>query len=170
MRLISVSPSKSLVQCLYPGISLRKMFLQRGCFTWTFFSARRWYPGSCAVALKENNDEAVTAEYADGSDACKKALLMMKVNRFQADILEGMACQGGNITDWRRKYAESESTHDQGKFGNQDKMITSTLEKYVLLDIDLQIKNDEVGIGTFVTRFLPFNVEGFHAVYQFRCI
>lgn len=49
------------------------------------------------VALSENQDQPITAEYADGSEACKKALLMMKVNRFNADILEGMACVGGCV-------------------------------------------------------------------------
>ena len=48
-------------------------------------------------ALKENSEEEVSAEYADGSEACKKALLLMKVGRFQSDVLEGMACKGGCI-------------------------------------------------------------------------
>ena len=32
---------------------------------------------------------------ADGIDACKKALTLMKFNRFQDDFMEGMACEGG---------------------------------------------------------------------------
>ena len=97
------------------------------------------YKRQVAVALKENNDEAVTAEYADGSDACKKALLMMKVNRFQADILEGMACQGGCIcgpaTIENMPKAKARMTKEN--LAIKDKTIASTLEKYDFSDIDL---------------------------------
>lgn len=33
----------------------------------------------------------------DGIDACKKALTLMKFNRFQDDFMEGMACEGGCV-------------------------------------------------------------------------
>lgn len=49
-------------------------------------------------AAKECNDpEGITSIYADGAFECKKNLLMMKVGRFSADILEGMCCPGGCI-------------------------------------------------------------------------
>ena len=104
-----------------------------------FFSVGGGVSKAVAVALKENNDEAVTAEYADGSDACKKALLMMKVNRFQADILEGMACQGGCIcgpaTIENMPKAKARMTKEN--LAIKDKTIASTLEKYDFSDIDL---------------------------------
>ena len=51
-----------------------------------------------AQAAKECGDEeSITSIYADGSFECKKNLLMMKVGRFDADILEGMCCPGGCI-------------------------------------------------------------------------
>ena len=104
-----------------------------------FFSVGGGVSKAVAVALKENNDEAVTAEYADGSDACKKALLMMQVNRFQADILEGMACQGGCIcgpaTIENMPKAKARMTKEN--LAIKDKTIASTLEKYDFSDIDL---------------------------------
>lgn len=104
-----------------------------------FFSVGGGVSKAVAVALQENNDEAVTAEYADGSDACKKALLMMKVNRFQADILEGMACQGGCIcgpaTIENMPKAKARMTKEN--MAIKDKTIASTLEKYDFSDIDL---------------------------------
>ncbi len=90
-------------------------------------------------AIKENNDVAVTAEYADGAEACKKALLMMKVNRFNADVLEGMACQGGCICG----PATIESpTVLKGRMAKEnlalkDKTITSVLSVFDFSDIDL---------------------------------
>ena len=54
-------------------------------------------------AKEECGDEAeITSVYADGSHECKKNLLLMKVNRFSADILEGMCCVGGCINDRQR--------------------------------------------------------------------
>ena len=48
-------------------------------------------------ACKEEGGEEITAYYADGADECKKQLMLMKVNRFKEDILEGMCCEGGCI-------------------------------------------------------------------------
>lgn len=90
-------------------------------------------------ALKENNEEAVTAEYADGSAACKKSLLLMKVGRFQADVLEGMACPGGcvcgpaaieNAPKIKMRMAKENAAL-------KDKTIASTLEAFDFSDIDL---------------------------------
>ena len=49
-------------------------------------------------SLKENNLEAVTSKYADGAAECKMNLLLMKLGRFNEDILEGMACVGGCVS------------------------------------------------------------------------
>ncbi|MEG0527000.1 MAG: 4Fe-4S dicluster domain-containing protein [Longicatena sp.] len=91
------------------------------------------------IALAENGDEAIKAEYADGSVACKKALLMMKINRFEADILEGMACQGGCIcgpaTIESAMKVKARMTKENLPI--KDKTIHSTLEKYDFSDIDL---------------------------------
>lgn len=92
-----------------------------------------------AEALNENNDQPITAEYADGSAACKKALLLMKVGRFSADILEGMACVGGcvcgpasieNAPKIKARMAKENLAH-------KDKTIHSTLEKFDFSNIDL---------------------------------
>lgn len=46
---------------------------------------------------KEKNDPDINAVYADGCMECKKQLLLMKVGKFNADILEGMCCVGGCV-------------------------------------------------------------------------
>ena len=97
----------------------------------------------------------------------------MKVNRFQADILEGMACQGGCIcgpaTIENMPKAKARMTKEN--LAIKDKTIASTLRNMISRILITQIKNDEVGIGTFVTRFLPFNVEGFSCcIPVFRCV
>ena len=48
------------------------------------------------VAKSEGIDN-IKAYYADGANECKKQLLLMKVGRFNFDILEGMSCEGGCI-------------------------------------------------------------------------
>lgn len=90
-------------------------------------------------ALKENSEEAVSAEYADGSEACKKALLLMKVGRFQSDVLEGMACKGGCICgpasiENAPKIKQRMAKENQ-KFSN--KTIASTFNTFDFSGIDL---------------------------------
>ncbi len=50
-------------------------------------------------AMKEQGVDTskMTVEICDGADACKKALLLMKVGKLPADFIEGMACQGGCV-------------------------------------------------------------------------
>ena len=48
------------------------------------------------VAKSEGIDN-IKAYYADGANECKKQLLLMKVGRFNFDILEDMSCEGGCI-------------------------------------------------------------------------
>ncbi|MEG0506465.1 MAG: 4Fe-4S dicluster domain-containing protein [Longicatena sp.] len=90
-------------------------------------------------ALSENGDASITSEYADGATACKKALLMMKANRFQADVLEGMACVGGCIcgpaTIETAPKAKARMTKENLEI--KDKTIKSTLENFDFSEIDL---------------------------------
>ena len=89
--------------------------------------------------LKETGDDPITAEYADGSEACKKALLMMKVNRFQPDVLEGMACVGGCICG-PATVENPIKAKAKMKLENKPlaaKTVASTLEVYDFSDIDL---------------------------------
>lgn len=104
-----------------------------------FFSVGGGVSKAVVEALKENNDEPVTAEYADGSEACKKALLMMKVNRFQADILEGMACMGGCINGPAsiENSPKAKARMTKENLAIKDKTITSTLDVHDFSEIDL---------------------------------
>ena len=92
-----------------------------------------------ATALQENQDEPVTSEYADGGFECKKALLMLKVGRFNADVLEGMACPGGCVcgpaTIENPIKAKVRMTKENAAI--KDKTIASTLEVFDFSDIDL---------------------------------
>ena len=49
-------------------------------------------------SLKES-DNCIDAKVcrANGSQECKKALLLMKVGRLPEDFIEGMACDGGCV-------------------------------------------------------------------------
>lgn len=90
-------------------------------------------------ALKENDEEPVSAEYADGAAACKKSLLLMKVGRFQADVLEGMACQGGCVCGpaaiENAPKIKMRMTKENAAI--KEKTIASTFEKFDFSDIDL---------------------------------
>ena len=41
--------------------------------------------------------DEVNVERCNGTDACKRALLMLKMGRFSGDFIEGMACDGGCV-------------------------------------------------------------------------
>lgn len=92
-------------------------------------------------ALKEDGDESVTCEYADGSAACKKALLMMKAGKFDADVLEGMACVGGcvsgpvSIESPNIIKARMQKENEERK----DVPIKKTFDTFDFSDIDLHI-------------------------------
>ncbi|MCH4286566.1 MULTISPECIES: 4Fe-4S dicluster domain-containing protein [Bacillota] len=85
------------------------------------------------------DEETLVAQYADGSLECKKALLMMKVNRFNADILEGMACTGGCICGPATIESAPKAKARMAKenVAIKDKTIASTLETFDFSDIDL---------------------------------
>ena len=49
------------------------------------------------VAKEQGFDQPIKIAYADGCEECKKSLLMAKIGRLDANLLEGMACSGGCI-------------------------------------------------------------------------
>lgn len=91
-------------------------------------------------ALNENQDEVkVTSVYADGSAECKKNLLLMKVNRFPADILEGMCCVGGCVNGPAtiENVNKAKAKMNKENLEIADKTITSTLKAFDFSNIDL---------------------------------
>lgn len=92
------------------------------------------------VALGENADDVkVTSVYADGSFECKKNLMMMKVNRFQGDVLEGMACVGGCVCGPAsiESLPKIKMRMTKENAAIKEKTISSTLETFDFKDIDL---------------------------------
>ena len=64
----------------------------------------KWFGNSCGVTdavlegMKEQGiTDEVNVERCNGTDACKRALLMLKMGRFSGDFIEGMACDGGCV-------------------------------------------------------------------------
>lgn len=81
-------------------------------------------------SLKENHLESVTAKYADGAAECKMNLLLMKLNKFNEDVLEGMACVGGcaNGPAGIESATKIKQSITKENIGIQDKTIQSTLD------------------------------------------
>lgn len=91
-------------------------------------------------AAKEGEDgETITSVYADGAAECKKNLLLMKVGRFNADILEGMCCPGGCICGPATIETPAKVKQRMTKENAQikDKTIKSTLETFDFSNIDM---------------------------------
>ncbi len=64
----------------------------------------KWFGNSggvTAAVLESMKEQGVTEEVhvekCNGADACKRALLMLKMGRFNGDFIEGMACEGGCV-------------------------------------------------------------------------
>lgn len=64
----------------------------------------KWFgnSGGVTAAVKESMKEQgftedVNVQACNGADECKKTLTLMKMNRLQADFVEGMACEGGCV-------------------------------------------------------------------------
>ncbi|MCD8219363.1 MAG: 4Fe-4S dicluster domain-containing protein [Ruminococcus sp.] len=64
----------------------------------------KWFGNSggvTAAVLESMKEQGVTdevnVERCNGTDACKRALLMLKMGRFSADFIEGMVCDGGCV-------------------------------------------------------------------------
>ncbi len=82
-------------------------------------------------SLKENGLETITAKYADGAAECKMNLLLMKLGKFQEDILEGMACVGGCISGPAgiESSAKVKQTMAKENAAIKDKTIQSVLDE-----------------------------------------
>ncbi len=64
----------------------------------------KWFGNSGGVTnavlecMKEQGvTDEIQVERCNGTDACKRALLMLKMGRFSGDFIEGMACDGGCV-------------------------------------------------------------------------
>ncbi|MEY8338052.1 4Fe-4S dicluster domain-containing protein [Lachnospiraceae bacterium 62-35] len=65
----------------------------------------------CLKEQEENTD--VNVMKCNGAAECKKALLLMKVGKLQADFVEGMACAGGCVGGPSKHKAEMEAKKDR---------------------------------------------------------
>ena len=80
-----------------------------------------------------------SSSYADGCQECKKQLLLMKHNRFTADVLEGMSCVGGcgngpAIIDNSKKAKQRFDLENKSNSIN----IHETIEHYDFSNINLE--------------------------------
>lgn len=82
-------------------------------------------------SLKENNLDTVTAKYADGAAECKMNLLLMKLGKFNEDVLEGMACVGGCVNGPAtiESSMKVKQTMAKQNASIKDKTIQSTLDQ-----------------------------------------
>ena len=93
-------------------------------------------------ACKECGDEPFTSVAANGASECKKQLMLMKFGKFNADILEGMCCEGGCVAGpgtiqdpatVRGRMTKENKETDQ-------KTITESLELFHAKDFDIHIQ------------------------------
>ncbi len=78
-------------------------------------------------SLKESDENIdIKVHVANGADECKKALLLMKVNRLDEDFIEGMACTGGCVGG-PSSYDDMVSTKKQ-----RDELIAKADERKIL--------------------------------------
>ena len=84
-------------------------------------------------------DDEVKVCKCDGIDACKKALTLMKFNRFQDDFMEGMACEGGCVGGPSRHRDPNMAMRDRKTAldNSTDINITENLEKQGADKIDM---------------------------------
>lgn len=61
------------------------------------FAASEGVSNAVAYYTKTYLDQTINAQVCDGIEACDKALRLLKVGRLEADLIEGMSCQGGCI-------------------------------------------------------------------------
>lgn len=96
-------------------------------------------------AAKEAGDtEKYNAVIANGGFECKKQLLMMKVGRFQGDILEGMNCEGGCIAG---PACVTDATTVKGRMAKENmqtdkKTIATSVDLYNMSDLDIEIESN----------------------------
>ena len=91
------------------------------------------------AAKEDGNAEPITAKYADGAAECKVQLLLMKLGKYNEDVLEGMACTGGCVCGpatiespivVKKRMAQENALI-------KDKTIQSTLKEFDFSDINL---------------------------------
>ena len=82
----------------------------------------KWFGNSggvTAAVLESMKEQGVTddvhVECCNGADACKRALLMLKMGRFPGDFIEGMACVGGCVGGPSKHKAEMEAKKSRDK-------------------------------------------------------
>ena len=91
-----------------------------------------------AQVAKEKNMGGPVAVYADGCAECKKQLTLMKFNRFNGDILEGMSCVGGCIAGPAVIEPSAVSKGRMSKENMSNKQtISESLEKFDFSDVPL---------------------------------
>lgn len=94
-------------------------------------------------AAKEQGDPVTyQAVIANGGFECKKQLLLMKVNRFQGDILEGMNCEGGCIAG---PACISDAITVKGRMAKENmqtdkKTIAQSVDLYEMRDFNIEIE------------------------------
>lgn len=96
-------------------------------------------------AAKEAGDtETYNAVIANGGFECKKQLLLMKVGKFQGDILEGMNCFGGCVAG---PACITDPMTVKGRMAKENmqtdkKSIEDSVKLYDLKEFDIEIKKD----------------------------
>ena len=85
----------------------------------------------CIQEAGESTDGIKVAR-CSGAVECKKALLMLKVNRLPEDFIEGMACVGGCVGGPSKRKAENEFKKDRDKLlGEADgRKVRENLKNY----------------------------------------
>ena len=85
----------------------------------------------CMQEAGESTDGIKVAR-CSGAVECKKALLMLKVNRLPEDFIEGMACVGGCVGGPSKRKAENEFKKDRDKLlGEADgRKVRENLKNY----------------------------------------
>lgn len=95
-------------------------------------------------AAKEAGDGSYTHVDASGGFECKKQLMLMRAGRFNADILEGMCCEGGCIAG---PACISDPLTVKGRMARENmktdnKTIAQGVEVFGMKDFDIHLHND----------------------------
>lgn len=98
-------------------------------------------------AAKENGDGPYSAVLANGGFECKKQLMLLKAGKFNADILEGMNCEGGCIAG---PACISDSATVKGRMVKENiatdkKTIDQSLETFGMKDFNIELENKDSG-------------------------
>lgn len=90
----------------------------------------------CLEDQGENTD--VKVEVCNGAAECKKALMMLKVGKLQADFIEGMACPGGCVGGPSKHDSVVATKKSRDKLlGEADKRgIKENIEEIMKVDLD----------------------------------